>query len=620
MRSLLILILFCVFVSLTFNSRADLGFTNNNVINSTKILERVQKGDEIIIFDNKIINGNISLNSKLNKGRKCVKSVIMISSALIKGSTNFDNICFTKPIIFNNTTFRDEVNFQNSIFLGGAYFNNAHFCKDVNFKNSSFLGEAYFNDAYFNKSASFGDARFREIAYFKGSNFTEADFSACNFSQDANFGSVNVLNDCDFNDAMLVGKANFSYANFNGDVVFAGTEFRNETYFRYIKYNHIVFNNAHFFGEVYFDGSSYYVIRNNTNPITDFNNAIFNKYCNFSKTYFINANFMSIFQDKVDFIGSNFTGKEAIFSEANFFGYADFSNAIFSTAKQAIFHNTTFYNIADFKDSNFIKNAIFSKANFTNKALFEGTIFGGNANFESAQFGEVGSFQSDFRGDLDLSGSHFRGDGVFRNSKFRGSVRLDNAQFNEDVNFLNSVFLDEASIHLNETKFGKIYLRWEQIQGGLIEDSRLFYNEETFLSLIQNYKSLGWIRDANECNLEYRKKARQSLPIIYRIPDIFLWIFYGYGVKPEWTIFWFISLVTACALFYWKNDENKIEDAIIFSAKVFLSGTGKLLITVPIYNPKSKARLANLVFNLERLIGGLLIFLLFIAITRTVTI
>jgi hypothetical protein len=140
------------------------------------------------------------------------------------------------------------------------------------------------------------------------------------------------------------------------------------------------------------------------------------------------------------------------------------------------------------------------------------------------------------------------------------------------------------------------------------------------LSLIQNYKSLGWIYDSNECYLEYRRQARQELSGISWISDLLLWAFYGYGVKPEWTIPWSILLVVLCTAFYMRNDNKKIGDAIVFSAVVFLSGTGKLLITEPKYEPKYRIKWAKIVFLVERLIGGLLIFMFFYAVTRTVQI
>ena len=68
------------------------------------------------------------------------------------------------------------------------------------------------------------------------------------------------------------------------------------------------------------------------------------------------------------------------------------------------------------------------------------------------------------------------------------------------------------------------------------------------------------------------------------------------------------------------NDGKRITNAMTFSWIVFLSGTGKLLVDKPEYEPIYRAQLARIVFNSERLMGGFLIFLFFIAITKTVSI
>jgi uncharacterized protein YjbI with pentapeptide repeats len=599
MKSAFIFVLFFVFSSSIIDSHADMVLKHTNEVNSTEILSHVQKGDKIVNFSNKIIKGNINLNQSLNGGTKSVNSIIDISNAFIMGAINFDDICFRKPVFFNNTIFADDVSFHNSSFLGGAYFNNSHF----------------------NKLAHFTEARFQKNAYFQGSNFIEADFSGCNFSNNANFNLINILKSCDFDSAEFAGMADFRNANFKGEAKFIRTIFKDTAHFEDVIYNVLNYEGPHFLGEAYFKRIDNNKSSNQANQRFSFRNARCYGYTDFSYANLANSEIKtSVFSKKVDFIGTNFTGQNAYFSGTQFSGQVDLSKTHFYAGK-AVFQDTEFDDMADFSYANFIKSSNFNGANFTNKVLFEASNFTGKATFQSAQFHKEGNFKnSNFGKEIDLSNSHFFKDGIFRDSKFDGLVNLNHVRFDGDVDLGKSVFGDKAQLHLDETKYGKIYLRWEQIKGGLFKDSLLFYNEEAFLSLIQNYKSLGWIGDANECYLEYRKHARQSLPGILLIPDVFLWAFYGYGVKPEWTIFWSVVLVFAFGLFYWRNEGSKIESAIIFSGTVFLSGTGKLLITEPTYNPKYKIKFASFVFKLERLIGGFFIFLFFISVTKTVTV
>jgi hypothetical protein len=571
------ILLICVSIifSMIAEGCADPSTTDMKIIKAKAIRDQIKSG---INCDRCKIEGDIYLDIDPKQRIKYVDSPINITNSYINGTVNFSDIHFAKQINFSKTIFAGKVNFHNSSFRDEACFKGANFTMPTQFSDATFNKVAQFSGSNYRKRLQSGKVEFRGKADFNNSNFIgEADFSQCNFTKNAYFCNC----------------------NFTGDAIFPYTKFHGDTFFiRSVYHNKFDYFNATFLDNTYF----YDTISNkklSRKLEANFGNTKFFNYCNFTNISFDSANFLySIFQSKAEFNNASFTGGLTDFSQANFSNTVYFSGAKF-LASDTEFNNSIFRQYVDFKE-----------ASFNSNTSFGGTTFGLDSIF----------LGSHFRRNVDFTSSRILGNGNFKDSQFEGSINLDDARFTGDVSFENPKFQNNSRLHLNRTQFDKIYLRWKEINGTFFKDCRLIYNEEAYLSLIKGYKTLGWIGDANECYLEYKIKSRSNIPMMYRIPDFIVCSLYGYGVKPEYTIFWSSIFIITYGLFFWKNDKKRINDAMTFSWIVFLSGTGKLLVDKPEYKPIYRAQLARILFNSERLIGGFLIFLFFIAITRTVSI
>jgi hypothetical protein len=191
---------------------------------------------------------------------------------------------------------------------------------------------------------------------------------------------------------------------------------------------------------------------------------------------------------------------------------------------------------------------------------------------------------------------------------------------------------------LTRTKYGKLYIRWHNI-------NRLAYDDAAYLSLLNNFKSLGYIEDYDNCYLQYRIDRRSDPwyglhPLeeaIRKRLDVFLEYLYGYGKRPLFPVGW--SLITIIIFaFYWRwaglvkrewppsrrsQGANLWLDlwlgAFSFSGTVFLSGT-KLFIDppdLPLLQGRSQSMIRKM-FLIERMLGALFSILFFLAIGGTI--
>jgi len=199
-----------------------------------------------------------------------------------------------------------------------------------------------------------------------------------------------------------------------------------------------------------------------------------------------------------------------------------------------------------------------------------------------------------------------------------------------------------------------MYISWKNIR-------ELGYDDAAYLSLLENFKKLGYLEDYDGCYYEYRKAHRgrdwsgnyhamhPAEEWLRKRIDVGLWAFYGYGKKPMWPLAW-SALTILCFGLFWRfgglkrdNCENHrgifeiygpeegtrprarqgelraLAQALLFSATIFLSGT-RLFVDPP-QMPQmqrlspSRARAA---FIVERVLGAFFSILFFLAISGTV--
>jgi len=215
---------------------------------------------------------------------------------------------------------------------------------------------------------------------------------------------------------------------------------------------------------------------------------------------------------------------------------------------------------------------------------------------------------------------------------------FNNTRFKDDALFENAYFSGKLS--LSRARYNKLSIRWYNITGGLV------YDDAAYMSLMKNFKDLGYYEDYDSCYYQYRI-AHREVPwpavsgweqFIRKKIDYPMEWFYGYGTKPFNAFFFSLGIVLVFALFWWALGlggpkdktlaslqpgeewlDGDITDILGFSVTVFLSGT-KLLIDPPAM-PRIEGRSRSLIkkaFILERVLGALFSVMFFIAISGTI--
>ncbi|MGV8128254.1 MAG: pentapeptide repeat-containing protein [Methanothrix sp.] len=258
-----------------------------------------------------------------------------------------------------------------------------------------------------------------------------------------------------------------------GDIYFNDTIFHSPILLRGSFINGLVLSNGSLFKSTAdFSGSLF-------NSTTDFNGSSFNSTGDFRNISFNND---------VYFRGSTFNG-DSIFRDSKFkskvnLGYAKFNG------------------LAEFERSEFNKDADFERSRFNGPAKFVAANFNGAAFFKDSVFNNI----------ADFSYSKFNGSAYFEDSWFKKGTDFSFVAFEQDISFNSSRFYEagifdstrfRGVLYLKRAEYNKLYIRWASI-------SKLGYDKESYLLLIDNFKNLGQLDDANECNNQY-EKAQQAL-------------------------------------------------------------------------------------------------------------
>ncbi|VVB62679.1 Pentapeptide repeats (9 copies) [uncultured archaeon] len=374
-------------------------------------------------------------------------------------------------------------------------------------------------------------------------------------SEDTTFGKTAYFRGAKFN-----GTADFKGSNFTQDANFVYSEFKGTTYF----------------GDIYKPGSG-----------ARFNGPAYFEASNFSDAYFRFSNFNYVsfdgskFNGITDFTGSNFSrfySQKSDFYGDTKFGYSNFNGPFYlwgsNFTKDVTFQYSNFYEYASFSESKFNGEAIIGYINFYGDTDFSSSYFNGSADFENSAFSKQANFDSIV----------FKGYSIFNNSQFKGDALFENTTFRERLS-------------LTRTRYDKLYIRWNSIKSGLT------YDDAAYMSLLKNFKDLGYFEDYDSCYFQYRKEHRgQPWPLVNGLDqpirkciDFFLEWFYGYGTKPLNAFYFSIVIIIVFGIF-WRaiglggSDDVTSEDhedwpdglfdVLSFSTTIFLSGT-KLFIDPP---------------------------------------
>jgi hypothetical protein len=531
---------------------------------------------------------------------------IEFDNCTIEGDLDLSAMKINEEVHFNNTLFRNSVNCSFTVFGKAAYFYSSDFNEYANFSFSSFKGDTEFVFSKFH-GVDFCFSNFAKFEPLDG--WRSPDFQSSIFNGDVGFGFSTYNGYANFGDSTYNGYANFSHSTYNGDADFRDSTYNGDADFRDSNYN----------GNAGFRGSTY-------NGNAGFGFSTYNGIVNFGdSTYNGNAGFR----------GSTYNGTTG-------FGFSTYNGT-------AGFGDSTYDGYANFGDSTYNGYANFSHSTYNGTTGFGFSTYNGDANFgDSTYNGTAGFGFSTYNGYADFGDSNYNSYAYFDAIKFYKDVTFDNSQFN-DTDFVSSQFKGDAlfenttiqgKLSLTRTRYDKLYIRWYDITGGLV------YDDAAYMTLMKNFKDLGYLEDYDGCYVQYRKEHRaQPWPgvsdwkeFIRKMIDYPLEWFYGYGKEPFNAFFISLGIVIVFA-FYWRyvglggpKDKTKdslkdgeewldgdVTDILGFSVTVFLSGT-KFFIDPPAL-PKIEGRSRSWIkkaFILERVLGALFSVLFFVAIGGTI--
>ena len=327
--------------------------------------------------------------------------------------------------------------------------------------------------------------------------------------------------------------------------------------------NDVIFHHNQFFGIAFFEG------------------ARFCKGANFE---------FAQFEDNANFKEAKF--HSAVFAIVKFNGYANFDKAHFckDDNSSCIFDSAQFRDYANFKGAHFDANASFNWASFTDFANFEDAKFKGYAHFENVTFK----------------------DGLFENASFSGKNQLSMNRAQYEKLFIKWADLYKPNYTLNFRKY-----KFFDIGKG---ENHLSYNDTIYITLIENFKNLGFFEDADNCYYYYRIRYREKKDLIFKGLDCFLMLSYGYGVKPLRPLLCSLIFILLFGALYALIGEYigfaravPVWESLNISLTLLLSGTK--LIADPEY---AATGLLFWIFNLEKIIGSLYLGFFILSIGKMV--
>jgi hypothetical protein len=223
--------------------------------------------------------------------------------------------------------------------------------------------------------------------------------------------------------------------------------------------------------------------------------------------------------------------QEADWSETRFSQSANFTGVTFR--QESRFRNSLFFTKADFSQGHFYGNANFQGSEFQGAARFSQVQFQQLANFGRSQWQDNADFsqtrwqnqliftQAKFLSPLFLTESIFEQAALFQDAQFNAPVNLREAQVLNRADFSYSSFSPAAYLNVAGLEFdadqAKILGDPGQI-GRVFSAPTLAGNETLFRNLVQNFRQLQQIADANQ--IEYttqQLRLRELAQKVWRI-------------------------------------------------------------------------------------------------------
>ncbi|GEM_PF-359520 len=450
----------------------------------------------------------------------------------------------------------------------------------INITNSDILGTVYFNNARFNKTVVFEKNSFQQDVYFVGSRFmADSKFKGAKFGGISRFGCACFEGEADFQEAQFNNSAYFWNCTFEKMANFFNAEFNDVSFGDYVEQPNEEYIPGFWMGPVGYEYPSGWHMLSTLGDTIFYKEAFFTNVQFKGTTEFTNAKFYSIcyfdlayFDKDVNFMGTRFG--ESGFDDAHFNGNVDFSGSQFHGWTH--FENAQFNKIAKFYNASFIQTA----------------------NFRNAYFSDNRNFITDFE-----------------KARFYKNVTFVETKFSQIAYFENASFYDY--LDLTGSRIDQFVITWNLIKNQLICD------DAVYLSLTKSFETLGQFDDADDCYYKYRLESQKHKPIgISKISDWISRLSYGYGVRPENTIFSSFVIIGLFGIILWrgggiqrstypcqsKSQNISVADALYFSTLTFVSQ--------PPYNwgPREGSRWKYMVM-VENILGWIFLTLFVIALT-----
>lgn len=149
-------------------------------------------------------------------------------------SINFIDVKFHGEIIFDYTKFKKYVVFSDSVFYENASFNNSEFFDNLIFQRNK-SQNILFRYSKFKKNSDFRNTKFEDSSFFS-CEFSQSDFSECEFINSVSFSSCIFKMETDFIDSVFKDQVNFSSSKFYQEVKFINIIFQNKVSFHNVEF------------------------------------------------------------------------------------------------------------------------------------------------------------------------------------------------------------------------------------------------------------------------------------------------------------------------------------------------------------------------------------------------
>ena len=242
---------------------------------------------------------------------------------------------------------------------------------------------------------------------------------------------------------------------------------------------------------------------------------------NFTNTFFLQPVEAqgAIFTQEADWTGTRFS-RDASLAGAIFRRAASFRSTIFFA--KAEFNQAQFQESAFFTDSLFENTANFIQASFKQMANFSRVQWLGNADFSQVRYSDRALFTKDqFNQSFSLTEATFEQAVAFREAQFNQSVNLLGTSIQGLADFSDAGVAKEAVLNVSGLTFdsdqAKILGNPDQI-GRVMTVPRLQGNENVLRNLVQNFRQMQQIADANQ--LEYITQMLRRSELCQRLLGI----------------------------------------------------------------------------------------------------